>query len=88
MNKIFVIQKQFFSRICSMQTITFYKAFSQKRRQVLPQYSMWELFLLHPVLGERGLYSLVWPEGSLGPYVVGQILNLQVPLTPKLALSL
>lgn len=38
-----------------MQTIinTFYKAFSQKRRQVLPQYRTWELFLPHPVLGGK-----------------------------------
>lgn len=35
-----------------MQTVTFYKAFSQKRK-VLPQDPMWELLLPHPVLWER-----------------------------------
>lgn len=37
-----------------MQTVTFYKAFSQKRRLVLPQDHTWESFLPRPVLWEWG----------------------------------
>ena len=74
-----------------MQTLTtFYKAFSQKRRQVLPQYHIWELFLPPPFLGEKGKKTTFTSVGRrvTGSHTIGQIGNPQVPLKPKLGISL
>lgn len=70
-----------------MQTIinTFYKAFSQKRRQVLPQYRMWELFLPHPVLGGKEALCTDVDGRVTG---LGRSSTSRFPPTPKLGISL